>query len=416
MSGPTSARASRDRHVVLADVHAVGAHLRGDVGAVVEDEQRAVRFAHIGRHACGFGEEAVVQALLAQLHDVDAAGDRRGQEVLELALTGHAVAHEIQPRGGEACAAVVAGGVGHRSQVGIACKSDTGLASTVMSENTALPDVAIVGGGIVGLSTAWRARAQGLSVTLLERDHVGRGTSHVAAGMLAPVAEVEFGEAGRRVLELGLRSAEMWPGFAAELEEAADAGVGLRQTGTLVVARDEDEARELERQLDVSPLAGPARRAAARERGARARAGACADRAARAGGAGRSQRRSAAGARRAAPACELAGVSLREHTAVASVELDEHGERVIGLLLHGGERVRTAHIVLAAGPWSGQIEGCPPPRRSACGRSRARSCACATPRGRACWSAWCASRAAISCRAATAATCWARPSRSGASI
>jgi glycine oxidase len=39
--------------------------------------------------------------------------------------------------------------------------------------------------------------------------------------MLAPVAEVEFGEAGRRMLELGLRSAEMWPAFAAELEAIA---------------------------------------------------------------------------------------------------------------------------------------------------------------------------------------------------
>ena len=89
-----------------------------------------------------------------------------------------------------------------------------------MSEHTASTDVAIVGGGIVGLACAWRARLQGLSVTLLERDDVGRGTSHVAAGMLAPVSEVELGAAGKRLLDLGLRSAEMWPGFAPELEEA----------------------------------------------------------------------------------------------------------------------------------------------------------------------------------------------------
>ena len=43
----------------------------------------------------------------------------------------------------------------------------------------------------------------------------------MAAGMLAPVSEAEFGDAGRRVLEMGLRSAHMWPGFAAELQEAA---------------------------------------------------------------------------------------------------------------------------------------------------------------------------------------------------
>jgi len=119
-----------------------------------------------------------------------------------------------------------------------------------MSEPIRPADVVVVGGGIIGLAVAWRARAKGLSVTVLERDVTGRGTSHVAAGMLAPVAEAEFGDAGQALLELGLRLAEMWPGFAGELEAAAGGnGVGLRATGTLVVARDEDEARELERQL-----------------------------------------------------------------------------------------------------------------------------------------------------------------------
>ena len=56
-------------------------------------------------------------------------------------------------------------------------------------------DVAIVGGGVIGLAVAWRARAKGLSVTLLEREESASGTSYVAAGMLAPVAEVEFGDA-----------------------------------------------------------------------------------------------------------------------------------------------------------------------------------------------------------------------------
>ncbi len=110
-------------------------------------------------------------------------------------------------------------------------------------------DVAVVGGGIIGLASAWRARREGLSVTLLERERTGRGTSHVAAGMLAPVAEVEFGAAGRRVLDLGLRSAALWPRFAAELHERTGHDVCLRPTGTLVLARDADEARELERQL-----------------------------------------------------------------------------------------------------------------------------------------------------------------------
>ena len=119
-----------------------------------------------------------------------------------------------------------------------------------MAENgDSTVDLAILGGGIVGLSVAWRARAQGMSVTVFERGACGEGATHVAAGMLAPVAEVEFGEDGRRLLEMGMRSAAMWPDFAVELEEASGTDVGLRRHGTLVVARDEDEARELERQV-----------------------------------------------------------------------------------------------------------------------------------------------------------------------
>ncbi|MHB8234768.1 MAG: NAD(P)/FAD-dependent oxidoreductase, partial [Solirubrobacteraceae bacterium] len=118
-----------------------------------------------------------------------------------------------------------------------------------MTSSSRSADVLVIGGGVIGLSIAWRAARRGMAVTVLERETIGGGTSRVAAGMLAPVAEVEFGEAGRRVLDLGLRSADLWPAFARELQEAAEREVGLLHTGTLLLARDADEARELERQI-----------------------------------------------------------------------------------------------------------------------------------------------------------------------
>jgi glycine oxidase len=105
------------------------------------------------------------------------------------------------------------------------------------------PDVAVVGGGPIGLACAWRAARRGLSAVVL--DAGGPGAWHVAAGMLAPVAEAEFGE--RALLELGLRSAAMFEAFCAELAEATGRDAGLRRSGTLVVARDADEAASLER-------------------------------------------------------------------------------------------------------------------------------------------------------------------------
>jgi glycine oxidase len=99
-------------------------------------------------------------------------------------------------------------------------------------------DVAVVGGGAIGLASAWRAAQRGAHVVVL--DAGTPGAWHVAAGMLAPVSEAEFGE--RALLELGLESARRYPSFCAELESP-----GLREVGTLVVARDRDEAEALDR-------------------------------------------------------------------------------------------------------------------------------------------------------------------------
>ncbi len=101
---------------------------------------------------------------------------------------------------------------------------------------------------------AWRARARGLSVVVLERDDLGAGTSRVAAGMLAPVAEAEAGE--RPLLALGLESAQRWPAFADELRDASGLDLDYRACGTLMVARDRDEAEALERERDLRQRLG----------------------------------------------------------------------------------------------------------------------------------------------------------------
>ena len=71
-------------------------------------------------------------------------------------------------------------------------------------------EVVIVGGGVIGLACAWRARQRGLDVRVLDRGAPG-AASAVAAGMLSPATEAEFGE--ERLLELSLRAAETWPAF-----------------------------------------------------------------------------------------------------------------------------------------------------------------------------------------------------------
>jgi glycine oxidase len=218
-------------------------------------------------------------------------------------------------------------------------------------------EVVVVGGGIIGLAVAWRARRRGMEVTVLERDATGRATSFVAAGMLAPVAEVEFGAAGRRLLELGLRSVKLWPAFAGELERASGLEVGLMRTGTLLVARDEDGARELERQLAFRGSLG-LRVARLRPSEARELEPALAPTlrlALQAPDDHSVDPRLVLEALRRA--CMLAGVNIRERSRVARIELD--AERVTGVTLDGGERLSAPHVVLAVGPWSERIGGLP---------------------------------------------------------
>jgi glycine oxidase len=220
-------------------------------------------------------------------------------------------------------------------------------------------DVAVIGGGIIGLAVAWRARQKGLSVTLVERDGIGCGASRVAAGMLAPVSEVEYGEHGRQVLDMGLRSAAMWPSFAAELGAASGREVGLSATGTMMVAYDDDDARELERMLEFRHSLGlNAERLLPGQAREREPALAPAMRLALDVPDDHSvDPRVAVGALRVA--CERAGVRLREHAGPAAPALDAAGERTNGVTLPGGELLGARTVVAAAGAWSGDLGGLP---------------------------------------------------------
>jgi glycine oxidase len=122
-------------------------------------------------------------------------------------------------------------------------------------------DVIVVGGGVIGLASAWRLALRGASVTLVD-PQPGSGASGVAAGMLAPITEARMGE--EALLRLNLASWSRWPGFVAEVEAASGSSIGYRADGTLVAALDADDraalddlaARHRAMGLDVTPLRG----------------------------------------------------------------------------------------------------------------------------------------------------------------
>ncbi|WP_028279097.1 glycine oxidase ThiO [Arthrobacter sp. H5] len=95
-------------------------------------------------------------------------------------------------------------------------------------------DVAVIGAGIIGLGVAWEAVRRGHRVTLIDPSPAS-GATRAAAGMLAPVSELQYRE--ERFLELTRESALLYPAF---IDELANTGVetGYRSEGTLVLGLD----------------------------------------------------------------------------------------------------------------------------------------------------------------------------------
>ncbi|MEV4705907.1 glycine oxidase ThiO [Actinoplanes sp. NPDC049316] len=104
--------------------------------------------------------------------------------------------------------------------------------------------VTVVGGGIIGLSVAWRLVQRGRSVTVMDSGG-DEGAWYAAAGMLAPAGETAFGQ--DPLQELLLESARRWPSFAAELERETGHDLCYNATGAVDVALTGDDLAEARR-------------------------------------------------------------------------------------------------------------------------------------------------------------------------
>ncbi len=102
---------------------------------------------------------------------------------------------------------------------------------------------------MIGLSCAWRAAQRGAGVAVVDRARPPAGATRVAAGMLAPVGELTFGEP--ELLQMTLAAADLYPEFVAELESATGVATGFARSGALHIALDRDEAAEMRRVHDL---------------------------------------------------------------------------------------------------------------------------------------------------------------------
>ncbi len=218
------------------------------------------------------------------------------------------------------------------------------------------PDLLIVGGGVIGLATARDAAARGLRVTLLERGNCGREASWAAAGMLSPLGEaLQPGP----FLRFGLDSLEAYPAFVAELQEETGIGVELRKCGKLRLALSEGEEERLrarfhwarDRNLDVRWLESGELQAEEPALVAPARGGLLLEDDFRVD--------NRALARALVESLRLRGVSIREGEEVRGVAVRNGRARAV--LLADGESLPASAVLLAAGAWTGTLEGLPFP-------------------------------------------------------
>ncbi|MFJ8080622.1 glycine oxidase ThiO [Streptomyces sp. NPDC096205] len=214
-------------------------------------------------------------------------------------------------------------------------------------------DVLVVGGGIIGLVTAWRAAERGLATAVVDPEP-GGGAAQVAAGMLAAVTELHYGE--QTLLGLNLASARRYPEFAAELTDLTGHDLGYRQCGTLAVALDADdrahlrELHALQQQsgLDSQWLSGRECRRLEPMLAPGVRGGLRVD-----GDHQIDPRRLAAAL---VTACERAGVVVHRDWAE---KLTVVRERAAGVVTRAGALLEAGQVVLAAGSLSGRLAGVP---------------------------------------------------------
>jgi len=210
--------------------------------------------------------------------------------------------------------------------------------------------VIVIGAGIAGLSIGWRLAEAGAETVVFERAQPGRAATWASAGMLA--ATLETGHAPASEVAFARKAMTLWPGFAQSLEQASGHRLGYRRDGALVVARSEAEADVLKARAAEAGVGFLSRE------DARAKVpGLAPDIKGALWAPDEAQVDNRALGPALATALLRAGGSLQANEAVVRIES----------LAAGRIAVRTAFrtheadaVVLAAGAWSGQIEGLPP--------------------------------------------------------
>lgn len=209
-----------------------------------------------------------------------------------------------------------------------------------------MPDVAIIGGGIIGLTSAYFLAREGASVAVYDRADLGREASWAGAGILPPGNPDRAATPADKLRGIG---SQRFAEFSAELQHLTGVENGYRRCGGIEFLTPEDAdvpdvwaaegiaftrvtlayAQRLEPlgMVEGEPYLLP----------------------------GCAQVRNPRHLRALVAACERVGVMLHPNSGAESWELD--GDRIDAIRLASGERVAAGQFLLAAGAWSERLLG-----------------------------------------------------------
>lgn len=115
-----------------------------------------------------------------------------------------------------------------------------------MALDPSVYDVIVIGGGVIGATSAWRISQSGRRVLLLDRGQLGKEASSAAAGMLG--AQLEVSEPGP-FFQLCMESRALYQAFVAELLEVSGIDAQLTHNGILQIAFTETEVQLLQKKM-----------------------------------------------------------------------------------------------------------------------------------------------------------------------
>jgi glycine oxidase len=215
-----------------------------------------------------------------------------------------------------------------------------------------IPDVLIIGGGIMGTSAAWELSSHGSKVVVLERSVPGAEASSAAAGILGAQAEAH---APGPMAELCLASRERYAKFAGTLNKETHVDVGYRECGVLRVAFAPAHVKQVVTAAGWQKKRGLSVEALTRKKLATHEAALSPE---LAGGVrfGADSRVDPKALLRALHIAALGrGVRFQSGTFVRRIVVE--GERAVGVALDDGSVLRAHNVVVAAGSWTSLIDG-----------------------------------------------------------